>query len=175
MPAIPLVDAEMAAELFGRHLRDFWASGRPDKWGWTIEYRDPLTAIVHVTGRRQDGTVDPYLILLDGRSYDEYPAGVYFVRPEPFAARPGPGSRWLPTFGNVPFPFALHQTYAYPDQTTDQLVCFSQSRDYYLSGHNPTSGERWKPGEQTVSATLSRLREVLSPPCYQGPAGDLDT
>jgi hypothetical protein len=175
MPAVPRVDPELAAEAFTHDLDQFWASGRPTRWGWSMTRPDPLTALLNVTGMRGDGILDEYRLLLDASSYDDYPPGVYFVRPDPPYARPAVGSRWLPSFGPAPFEFGFHPVYQYPDQISDQLVCFSQSRDYYISGHNPQPGQRWQPGVHTVAATLNRLHEVLSVPCYQGHSGDLDT
>lgn len=162
--------------MFDAHLEAFWASGRPAAWGWSYSKLGPLRASVSATGISAEGTVDEYCILLDASSYDELPPAVYFVAPtDPLGARPQADSRWLPAYGNVPFGFAIHPTFSYPDGSTDQLVCFSQSRDYYISNHTPLPGERWQPGAHTVSATLSRLHEVLSPPCYLGRAGALDS
>lgn len=176
MPAVPLADAEYAALTFAAHLKSFWATGRPERWGWSYTLLDPLHARVQAVSVSADGSVDDYCILLDARSYDEMPPGVYFVSPtNPQGPRPQPDSRWLPSHSCIPFGFAIHQTYNYPDGSTDQLVCFSQSRDYYISNHTPLPGEQWQPGAHTLAATLSRLHEVLSPPYYMGRAGALDT
>lgn len=89
---------------------------------------------------------------------------------------PGLTSRWWPKQQNSPgFSFGLHHDYRYPDGSTRELVCFSHALDYYISGHNPTDAERWKQGTHTVSATLTRIADVLKAPNYQGPSGDLDT
>ncbi|WP_284762115.1 hypothetical protein [Arthrobacter sp. efr-133-R2A-63] len=176
MPAVPLADAEYAAMTFAAHLDSFWASGRPESWGWSYTKLDPLHACIHAAAVSPDGSVDDYCILLDARSYDELPPGVYFVSPaDPRGPKPQPGSPWLPSYTNVPFGFAIHPSFSYPDGSADQLVCFSQSRDYYISNHTPFPGEKWQPGTHTLAATLSRLHEVLTPPCYLGRAGALDS
>lgn len=174
--AVPRTDPLAAAEAFAEHLAAFWDTGRPGGWGWTFQLVDPLHALVAVTAIRDDGTGDDYAVLLDGLSYDDLPPGVYFVPPhDPQGPRPGGTSRWLPRIENPPFGFALHTSYGFAGGDTDQLVCFSQSRDYYISGHTPLPGEKWTPGVHTVAATLSRLHDVLSPPCYRGPAGADDS
>lgn len=176
MPTVPLADAEYAALTFDAHLDSFWASGRPGKWGWSYTKIDPLHALIHAAAVAADGSVDDYYILLDARSYDELPPGVYFVSPaNPQGTRPQIGSRWLPSYTTVPFGFAIHPSYGYSDGSAEQLVCFSQSRDYYVSNHTPLPGEKWQPGTHTLAATLNRLHEVLTPPCYLGRSGALDS
>lgn len=144
------------------------------EWGWTWAWTpsDSMRLRLDVVAVRADGIPDPYVLDLGFKGYDAEPPQVRFVLPDPFGQRPGPASRWWPTISGVSW-FALHHTFAFAEGP-DQLVCFSQSRDYYRSGHFPQPGEAWEHGRHTVAATLARLHEVLTPPYYVGPAGAND-
>ena len=182
------MDPVVAAAVFDDHLARTLASDQGRREGWTATRLDDLHAVVHLTATKADGTSDPYHLMLDARWYDEYPPQVRFVCPPPPDGdttmlanwlEAAPGSPWLPnidasTLGNS---FSLHAVYDFTeDGTRRQLVlCTSMSFDYYISGHNPTAEQRWKQGRHTVAATLSRVQDVLHPPCYQGRSGALNT
>ncbi len=170
------VDPEVAASAFAVHLDDFFTHGRGRLPGWERLDRGPLRCVVRIPARRADGTVDHYFVLLTAEYYPVWPPAVSFVRPEDDGwVEAGQGSRWLPHQHNSPgFSFGLHGTYQYADGPTRQLVCFSHSFDYYISGHTPTEEDRWRHGVHTVTATLSRLAEVLRAPNYERPSGDID-
>jgi len=142
-------------------------------WGWTWAWVDDVRLRVDALGVRADGATDPYVLELDVATYDVEPPRVRFVLPDPFGQRPAASSAWWPAFeGSPPFQFALHHVYPFDNSArSDQLVCFSQSRDYYYSHHSPAPGEQWEQGRHTLASSLSRLHEVLSPPYYRGPSG----
>jgi hypothetical protein len=170
------VDAEIAASTFAAHLDDFFAHGRGRRPGWQRIDLDRLRCVVRVPATRPEGTVDHYFVMLGAAYYPVWPPTVAFVCRDGEAwIEATPGSRFWPQQDNSPgFSFHLHEAYQYGDGTTRQLVCFSHSFDYYISGHGPTEEERWRNGLHTLTATLSRLAEVLRAPNYKGPSGDRD-
>jgi len=159
-------DPEVAALALRRDLDALWASGQPVRRGWARRRVDDLTELVTLPARRS-GVVEPYLLRLRGDWYPTWPVQVTFVELDGIT-EPPPDSAWLPKIVDPPFQFALHQSYPYLDGAR-QLVCFSHSFDYYISGHSPEPSQRWTPGKHTVAATLNRLHEVLGPPHYRGP------
>lgn len=142
-------------------------------WRWATSWVDDVRLRLDAFGVRTDGKQDPYVVDLDFETYDVEPPRVRFVLPEPYGGRPSPSSHWWPRFeGAAPLEFALHHDYPYGGGALhDQLVCFSHSRDYYRSGHNPTEAQRWQQGRHTVAATVTRLHQLLTSPYYQGPSG----
>lgn len=177
MTAPEKVDPEIAAATFAAHLDDFFANGRGRREGWERIPVDALHAVIRVPGVRADGTVDPYFLLLGAEYYPVWPPIVRFVRR---AGNDGwveavDGTKWWPRQQNQPgFPFGLHATYPFPEDQR-QLVCFSHSFEYYITGHTPTEGERWDPSRHTLTATLTRMADVLRAPNYQEPSGDRDS
>lgn len=172
------VDPEVAAATFDLHLRAFFTMGRGREPGWERIDLDPLHAVLQVPAVRADGTADHYFLRLGAEYYDVWPVSVAFVHPTEAGDWPEAreGTRWWPNQQNSPgFSFHLHASYQYSDGTRRQLLCFSHSFDYYLSNHTPTERERWTQGTHTVSATLSRLAQVLRHPNYIGPSGDSDS
>ena len=142
-------------------------------WGWRTTWIDDVRLRVDAVGVRVSGEQDPYVLDLDFETYDLEPPRVRFVLPDPYGQTPTTSSRWWPRFeGTAPFEFALHHSYPFDDGARPaQLVCFSHSRDYYYSGHNPTDAQRWHQGRQTVAATITRLHRVLTDPFYKEPSG----
>jgi hypothetical protein len=173
------VDAEVAAATFAAHLGDFFSNGRPTRdEAWALVQLDPLHAVIIVPARRPDGGVDPYFLRLGAEYYDLWPPLAEFVEPGEGGTwvPAGPTSAWWPRQGNAAeFQFALHNPYQYPDGRLGQLLCFSHSLGYYLSGHVPQPGERWVQGTHTVSATLTRVADALVAPNYQGRSNDHDS
>jgi hypothetical protein len=55
------------------------------------------------------------------------------------------------------------------------LVCCSMTFEYYISGHNPASGQQWQQGRHTLGATLTRIQDALTSPNYQRPSGAHDS
>ncbi len=172
------VDPEVAAVTFAAHLDDFFKHGRGRGKGWERIDLDPLHIVVRVPAVRADGTRDHYFILLGAEYYDVWPPTVAFVQPvtdggwEPAAD----GTRWWPRQNNSPgFAFGLHPAYTYPGGRVGQLLCFSHTLEYYLSNHTPGDAERWRQGTHRVSATLSRIAQVLHGPNYVEPSGDPDS
>jgi hypothetical protein len=127
-----------------------------------------MHAVVMLPGVRLSGEIDIYYFRLGAEYYDAAPPTVTLVQPEDWAVAANP-SKWFPAFEPNPPWFGLHSAYDYPDKTKRQLVCFTFSAEYYMTDHSPKPSERWTQGRHTVSATLSRLAEVLRPPYYQRP------
>ena len=172
-------DPEIAATTFAKHLERFFADPRRQVDGWGRIQLTPLTAIIAIPGATAD-RVDPYFVRMDGRWYDRYPPKVAFVEPVGGWPEAQFGSPHYPAIAGSPIPgggypgqttiqFALHPQYGFEDGQR-QLLCFSHSFDYYISGHQPTDQQRWVQGTHTLSATLTRIRTVLSAPSYLGPS-----
>lgn len=177
MSAPAKVDPEVAAATFAAHLDEFFARGRGRMPGWDRIAVDDLHEVIRIPATRADGTGDQYFVLLGAAYYPVWPPLVTFVRPAGEGwAEAAPGSRFWPNQNNSPgFSFGLHAAYQYPDGTTRPLLCFSHSFDYYVSSHTPDEEERWRNGVHTLTATLTRLAEVLRTPNYQGPSGAGDS
>ncbi len=168
-----LADPEVAAATFDEHLRDFFRNGRPAREpGWTYFYLDSLTAIVITPARRDTGAIDPYFVQLGAAYYDRWPPSVTFVEPGPISTwvEALANSMWWPKIEGAPFSFGAHNPYTYPSGRHGQLLCYSHTLEYYLSNHGPTDEERWKQGRHKLTATLSRLADVLTAPYYKGRA-----
>jgi hypothetical protein len=157
------------------HLDSYWANRGLEEKGWERCKVDDLHTVVSIPASRPDGTIDRYYVKLGAEYYDAYPPTVLFVSPDHATwPRARAGSTWWPTFTSTPNWFQLHDSSNFHNNGTVfasdvQLVCFSMTAEYYMSGHSPTEAQRWVPGRRTVAATLSRLHEVLSPPYYGGP------
>jgi hypothetical protein len=166
-----LADPDIGAATLNEHLDQLWATGRPEKLGWRRIPIDKLHTVVVMHGIRADKTVDEYYVLLGAEYYDAWPPTVAFVLPETWAEAKA-GTRWLPAF-NPPGWFGLHPNHDFPDdyKPRRQLVCFSGTAQYYMSDHNPTEAQAWRPGERTVAMTLTRL-ELLLTKHYIAPAGE---
>ena len=182
MSVVTPVDPDIAAATLHLHLKRFLRQlGRSNNF--RLVELDRVTAVVAIRAARANGTVEWFQTLHNGSWYDLLPTQVSFVKrqdkswvPATFGSRDYPLIAGSPTpTGSVsgtapPFQFALHPDYQYPDGSKRQLVCFSHSYDYYISNHEPTEHQRWIQGTHTISATLTRLHEVLQPPHYQGPS-----
>lgn len=166
-----LVDPEVASKTFRAHLDSYWQSRNLAAKGWVREELDSLHVVVTIPALRPDGNVDPYYVRLGAEYYDVNPPTVMFVQPVDGWPRARAGTTWWPRM-NPPSWIRLHDNYRYPDNSFNQLVCFSMTAEYYLTNHNPTENQQWKQGQRTVAATLSRLREVLRPPYYLEPDHD---
>jgi hypothetical protein len=69
--------------------------------------------------------------------------------------------RWWPNQQNQPgFEFGLHHNRTFDDGTIGQLLCFSHTFEYYISGHRATEAQAWRQGTHTLSATLNRIALV---------------
>ena len=171
------VDPEIAAVTFAAHLDDFFANGRGRREGWERILVDELHAVIRIPAVRADGSVDHYFVMLGAEYYPVWPPIVRFVRrtEEGSWVDATEGTTWWPRQQNQPgFSFGLHATYPFPEGPR-QLVCFSQSFEYYITGHTPQGDEGWDPARHTLTATLSRMADVLRAPNYQEPSGDRDS
>lgn len=188
MPDPSPVDPEVAAELLRSHLSDFFRNSPRvlDGGGWAYEItKNPLVAIVRIPALALDGgKPDIYCLRLDGTFYDTWPVSATFVEALEGTwqrARIGSaaysflsGSPGAPGGNGVGFPFALHDDYPYPSGTPDQLICFSYNFGYYVSNHAPNDSERWRPGQDRLDATLSRIHSALNGPGYRGSSKQVD-
>lgn len=189
MTELPVrADPEVAAATFADHLDRALTSPVGVRSRWSATWVNPLEVVVHMPATRQDGTEDTYHLRLRAYWYDQWPPDAAFVVPPSDGSTewrlPSDQSRWLPRIVNRPdgsFAFHTHYSFTddakrqYPDATLDQLICCSMSFGYYISGHEPTPGQRWTQGRHTVAALLSRVQAMLHAPHYEGSAGDLDT
>lgn len=178
------VDPEVAAALLRSHLGDFFANSPrvASQAGWRYEITsDPLIAIVQMPALAIDGdALEIYTLRLDGTYYDTWPVSATFVeagedgwRRARLGSQAFPllrGSPGAPAGDGVGFQFALHDVYSWPDQHTDQLICFSYNLGYYTTNHAPTEDQAWRPGKDRVDATLSRIHTALNGPAYVGPS-----
>lgn len=175
MLPIPVrVDEEVAAEKFKRDLE--WLSGdRTRQLGLQLVQQDRLSATISIPAVRANGQLDLYYVRLGAEYYDKWPPTVAFVKADTWELA-GAGSRWLPTiqcqginwFGlHVPYN-VLHNGRAL---YLPQLVCFTFTAEYYMVPHSPPEDSIWQQGRHTLTATLSRLAEVLQHPHYRGPSG----
>ena len=176
---LPPSDPEVAARQFNTHLESYWLSRGCADWGWTRSMVDDLHTVITLPAIRADGGTDDYYIRLGADYYDTYPPTVLIVAPERSWPRARAGTPWWPTVTPSGW-FALHDSYQYCNAQGQpifegQLVCFSMTAEYYMSGHGPTEAQKWTPGRHTIAATLSRLREILSPPHYGGPSAPRST
>jgi hypothetical protein len=164
---------EVAALTFRRDLDRFWDGDLPGRRGWTRESVDALTELITLIADDGDQRL-PFLLRARADWYPDFPLQITFVQPDG-STEPPQGSTWLPTITSQPFNFGLHAVYDYVDPVTQavidkrQLICFSQSFDYYASGHTPNELEGWEYPRYTLAATLNRLDTVLQAPFYIGP------
>lgn len=188
MPDPATVDAEVAAALLRAYLEDFFANSprvaSGAGWGYEI-LADPLLAIVHLPARAVDGAApNIYTLHLDGSYYDTWPISATFVQADEGGwRRTRLGSPAFPLLRGSPgappaegahhavgFQFALHDEYTWPDQHTDQLICFSYNLGFYTTNHTATEDQTWRPGRDRLDATLSRIHTALNGPAYAGPS-----
>ena len=144
-----------------RQLRKILAQDLPiafDRLKWSQEedvYYVEFPAI------RPDGTIDRYLTKWTFTYYPAQPPHVTFVNPKTklydATGWPKAGSGRLalsPAYGSAP----------------EGLICNSMFYDwYYYGGHGEQPAVSWKPGIHKAIATVTELRDVLQPPCYEGP------
>lgn len=176
------VDPDIAAMLLRSHLEDFFENSPRVRRtaGWAFEITtNPLNAIVTMPAPAVDSRPPGhYTVHLDGTYYDTWPVSAVFVeahaggwRRARFGSPAFPllrGSPGAPGGEGVGFPFALHDEYTWPDQHTDQLICFSYNFGYYTSNHAPNESEKWRPGKDRLDATLSRIHTALTSSAYLG-------
>jgi hypothetical protein len=179
-----LADPEIAGQTFSDHIAKAMASSLAGREHWTSTMIGPRSAIVHMWATREDGTRDEYHLMLTADYYDQWPPRAVFVAPPDVDSQdwtdPTIDSRWMPIIDQqitTANQFAFHPRYQYVTEgnAQRQLICFSHSFDYYITGHGPSDGQCWKQGRHTLMATLSRIQEALRAPAYKGPAGALNS
>lgn len=184
MPDPTPVDPEVAAALLRSHLAEFFHNSprvlRGGGWGYEVT-DNPLMALVHMPARPlHGGQPDIYTLRLDATYYDTWPVSATFVElhgGQWRRARLGTtafpllrGSPGAPPGEGVGFQFALHDDYQWPDQHTEQLICFSYNLGYYTTSHVPNVDQTWRPGKDRLDATLSRIHMALNSPAYAWPS-----
>jgi hypothetical protein len=134
-----------------------------------------MYAVVRIPGMRADGHQDDYYLRLGAEYYDKWPPTAAFVKPETWDLA-SLGTRWLPTIQCQGINwFGLHAPYNANDNgrivSLPQLLCFTFTAEYYMVPHSPPADSVWRQGHHTLTATLSRLAELLQQPHYRGPSG----
>jgi hypothetical protein len=171
---LPLADPDIASATMSIHLDTVWANRKLQEVGWERQQVDELHTMVTIPARNVAGEVHPYYVKFGAEHYDLYPPTVLIVAPTEGWPRARAGTPWWPVVAGLPPWIGLHDSYPYAEngqlRFEAQLVCVSVTAEYYISNHGPTAAQRWRQGRHTVSATLSRLEEILSPPYYQGPS-----
>ncbi len=110
---------------------------------------------------REDGTVDSYLTKWTFLDYPGQPPHVTFVNP---ATKRHDPAYW-PNANNA----RTQLTPVYGD-APEGLICNSMFYAwYYWGGHGEQPAVSWIPGVHRAIATVTELRDVLSPPHYRGP------
>ncbi|SRR6266542_5736467 len=161
------VDSEIAAVIFKEHLDELWANGLAERHGWGRLDLDRLHSVVIMWASRRDGTKDHYFVRLGAEFYDRWPPTVCFLDPTDW--RPVTvAKRWWPQV-NFPEWMKFHLNHQLNGQPS-QLLCFSFTAEYYMVDHQPQELAVWKPGTHTLSATVTKLQEVLGQPYYQKPS-----
>ena len=170
LPAPVNVDAEVAAEKFKGDL-DWLGGDRARQLGLRLVKQEPMSAIIRIPGIRADASEDDYYVRLGAEYYDKWPPTAAFVKPESWELASA-GSRWIPGIQCQGITwFGLHVPYSSGSVTLPQLLCFTFTAEYYMVPHSPSEDSVWKQGHHTLTATLTRLAEVLRQPHYKGPAG----
>lgn len=169
--AVPLARAATA-----RDVEKLKAHPDVNRHRWQIEYDGSLLVTVTLLARAPgygSDQVDPYVLLLECDSYDEWPPEVKFVNPGTRQYMLGQDERWLPRIEGFPN-FGLHaryQGFINAPKRVDQLVCFSLTRGYYDSNHSPTSQQRWIQNRHWLYSTIKVLHRALQPTYYRGRVG----
>lgn len=140
--------------------------------GWQVDYDNDVLVTVTLTavaGSYGLGRNDEYVVTLNCDSYDLWPPEVKFVNPQTRLYVVGQDTSALPVIQGL-HGFAIHPVFTgfFDAARRDQLVCFSYSRGYYDSGHQPTGRERWQQGRHWLFTTVRYLARGLQPPYYQG-------
>jgi hypothetical protein len=157
------VDSEVAAVTFNDHLDMLWTNGIAAENGWGRIPLDPIHSIITMWATKPNDEKEHYFIRLGGEYYDRWPPTVSFVDPDEWKPIDKP-CRWWPAI-NFPEWFRLHLNHPH---VGGQLVCFSFSAEYYMTPHTPSEAAVWTPGKHSLSATLTKLQEVLGKQYYQG-------
>jgi hypothetical protein len=168
LPRPEPVDAQVAAATFSAHLDELWEPGGiAHTHGWARFDVDPLSTIVTMRAERADGTKEHYFVRLGAVYYDAWPPTVAFVEPDKWM-QGHVASRWWPQITLPPW-LGMHLHHELGGRP-GQLVCFTFTAEYYMTGHSPNAEAVWKQGVHTVAATLARLQEALRQPYYQKPS-----
>jgi hypothetical protein len=163
------VDPEVAAAKFKEDL--LWlGSPRAVQLGLQLVKQEGMYAIVKIPALKKDGGTDDYFVRLGAEYYDKWPPTAIFVQPETWD-RAESGTRWLPIIQCQGIDwFALHSPYTGGGGITlPQMLCFTFTAEYYMVSHSPPESSVWRQGHHTLTATLTRLAEVLKQPHYRGP------
>lgn len=166
----------LARAITDRDVKRLLSHPDAKRCGWTIEYDGEVLVAVTMAARRADyapGQDDLYVLSLDCDSYDVWPPETKFVDPFTRSYVVGEHLSALPAIVGFPDPLAIHPAFNnFHDRgRIDQLVCFSFTRGYYDSSHQPQAHERWNQGRHWLYSTVRYLYRALQPPYYQGRLG----
>lgn len=170
LPAPVKADAEVAAVKFREHLA-LLDGDRAREVGLRVVKQEPMYAVIHVPGVREDGRQDDYYVRLGAEYYDKWPPTAAFVKKDTWEIAAA-GSRWVPRLElqHIAW-FGLYVPYSGNGIQLPQLLCFTFTAEYYMVPHSPPEDSVWRQGYHTLMATVYRLAEVLGPPHYKGPQG----
>ena len=162
------VDPEIAATKFIADLT-WLSSPRAIQLGLQLIKQEELWAAIQIPAVKEDGGTDEYFLRLGAEYYDKWPPTAIFVEPHTWV-RAESGTRWLPVIQCQGINwFALHSPYRGGTVTLPQMLCFTFTAEYYMVPHSPPETSVWRQGHHTLTATLTRLAEVLRYPHYKGP------
>jgi hypothetical protein len=164
-------DPDVATALFQEHLDDLWTTDVPGALQLSRQRVDSRHELIGLTAVRTTARRDQYFALLGADFYDRWPPTVAFVDPE-HLTQPAANSRWWPHFSSYPEWAMIEHQHDFSDGVRRQLVCYSFAADYYIVPHNLVRCCLWCQGRHTVTATITRLAELLRPPFYSGPADE---
>lgn len=170
LPVPVKVDEEIAAEKFNDHLK--WVEcPHAEQLGLRLVKQERMYAVIRVPGIQIEKNEDDYYVRLGADYYDKWPPTAAFVKPETWELA-GAGTRCFPKIQCQGINwFGLHAPYCSGTIVLPQLLCFTFTAEYYMVSHSPPQDSVWRQNHHTLSATLSRLAEVLKFPHYKGPSG----
>lgn len=127
---------------------------------------DSLTLLVPIIGGR-DEKGDEYLLRLGFGYYREWPPSALFVNPVTKTYEVGKDDEWLPKIEGWN---ELHVHANYND-TGQQLICCSNTLEFYKVRHTMEPKHVWDPERQNFAATLAAINLALRSTYYKGRQG----
>lgn len=166
----------LARAATGRDVERLLVHPDVKRCGWTVVYDGDVVVTVTLPARRADYALDRsdlFVLALNCDSYDSWPPETKFVEPTTRSYVVGKDINVLPSITNFPQPLGIHPAFNnfHERGRIDQLVCFSFTRGYYDSSHQPQPHERWVQGRHWLYSTVRYLYRALQPPYYQGRLG----
>lgn len=153
--AIAALEEDLPKVLKGRTLEEA---------GWTR--LDPLTLLVPLVGGPPSVAGDSYLLRLGFGYYRDWPPSALFVNPETKDYQVGRDSKWLPRVEG------WNELHVHADYNgTGQLICCSNTLEFYKVRHGMEAKHLWDPGRQNFASTLRAIEWALRSTYYKGRQG----